>query len=584
MKAIPSTREDTVIGSTNKLPNGPLRLGWIVALGVSVGFVLVIAACGEDESIAQSAAGAATLDIAKSTVSDAAAMMATSDAQGVVPDTTPTPEAGHILAHGAPLEPGAASPSIEARIYESDVVVRATLSSVNSGEFTFKAIEYLKGNGPAEFSVAADTLGWDEPWDDREAVLFLSLLEGQEAARASRDSAATTTRKFAFTVARDYYLASPSEYTIDGKSPAWLPIEESSNSASATLATSTNPVFITDSGKAIHFPWGASYTEFRKAMERARTASSTQETISLADLRAKIAWIEAEDSEEYDFCVAKALNHIMNNRNWEAYYGVPRPRPQKESQLASGTSEGTLVEDFGPYLGEQGYHKFWLAGKDSGLFHRPIIDDDKDASNGYYSNIITARPLPAGKYRFSSHGQHFGLLPCKFVPNPETTGLDWAVTVTAPSGTVHEAFFDPASTFLGVGASGGAGVISPASFNVGGATTTITRIVVSFGSMVTMQVSPSVSLSGKHVEFIKVDGTVAARLSFDAGDLKGGIGIGGAAAGNGTSTAEAAVSAEAHAEIAAAMAEAQATGSKMYFWFVSSSPWKAGDKLMLRIR
>ncbi len=34
----------------------------------------------------------------------------------------------------------------------------------------------------------------------------------------------------------------------------------------------------------------------------------------------------------------------------------------------------------------------------------------------------------------------------------------------------------------------------------------------------------------------------------------------------------------------AALAEAQATGSKMYFWFVSSAPWKPGDKLMLRIR
>ncbi len=99
-----------------------------------------------------------------------------------------------------------------------------------------------------------------------------------------------------------------------------------------------------------------------------------------------------------------------------------------------------------------------------------------------------------------------------------------------------------------------------------------------------MQISPSVSLSCKHVEFIKVDGTVAARLSFDKGDLGGGIGIDGAGAGNGTSTVEAAVSAEAHAEIATAMAEAQATGSKMYFWFVSSAPWKAGDKLMLRIR
>ena len=71
------------------------------------------------------------------------------------------------------------------------------------------------------------------------------------------------------------------------------------------------------------------------------------------------------------------------------------------------------------------------------------------------------------------------------------------------------------------------------------------------------------------MEFIKTDGTLAAKLSIDRGDLGGGGGIG--------------FSSEENPEAAAAQAQAQAAGAKFLFWLVSSAPWKAGDKLMIRI-
>ena len=42
---------------------------------------------------------------------------------------------------------GAATASLEERIYLADVIVRATLESTGDGELRFRAVEYLKGSG-----------------------------------------------------------------------------------------------------------------------------------------------------------------------------------------------------------------------------------------------------------------------------------------------------------------------------------------------------------------------------------------------------------------------------------------------------
>ncbi len=503
---------------------------------------------------------------------------------------TPTPEV-QVQAHRpASFVVFDVPASLEEQIYYSDVIVRATLKSatsttetVDSGasatyrpvhELRFIIHEYLKGSGPSEAVVVAargdeyatvaeahKKADWamthrNTTWDSRQGVLFMVKLPSSYNP-ASAASAATTT---AFGLLRGSMGESLPwwGHTVDTLSRGWLPAGDATGGVSSDGGASgaASVSFIEDGSK------------------------SPYPTVTLGQLRTKISEMVAtlkagEGIDGYDECIRRKIYRERLNR------ARPWTPLQDTVSMPSGSATGTEVFRDRKSAGEPKYIRYYVTGPDKDYFQSPNIDDDSDPSNGYFRTLSNTRPLPAGSYAIKRHQWHYSYFPCNYKAG-DSNYDEWTVTVTAPPGTVHEAFFDPASTFLGVGASGGAGVISPASFNVGGATTTITRIIVSFGSMVSMQISPSVSLSGKHVEFIKVDGTVAARLSFDAGDLKGGIGIGGAGSDTGTSTA--AVSEEAQAEIAAAMSEAQATGSKMYFWFVSSAPWQAGDKLMLRIR
>ena len=108
---------------------------------------------------------------------------------------------------------------------------------------------------------------------------------------------------------------------------------------------------------------------------------------------------------------------------------------------------------------------------------------------------------------------------------------------------MHEAFFDPVTIGSAVGADGTNGVLDPAGFSVGGTTTTISGLKWENGT-VTMTLSPSVSLAGRRVDFIGLDGLAFLTLYFD-NDRRGSGGV--------------------------------------YTWMVRDQPWQAGDLLMLRI-
>ena len=77
---------------------------------------------------------------------------ACAESESVVPPNvtvspTAVPPTPTIHAHTVAVR-GAATASVAARIYYSDVVVRATLLSTSGGSLRFRAIEYLKGSGP----------------------------------------------------------------------------------------------------------------------------------------------------------------------------------------------------------------------------------------------------------------------------------------------------------------------------------------------------------------------------------------------------------------------------------------------------
>ena len=185
---------------------------------------------------------------------------------------------------------------------------------------------------------------------------------------------------------------------------------------------------------------------------------------------------------------------------------------------------------------------YWLGGRDKDLF-TVVTTTPEGYPNHVQHDVVTARPLPAGEYRFNIHVLQPDILICggwsEFVKN---TGGTY-VTVTAPSGTVHEAFFDPVAIGAAVGVDGTNGVLKPAAFTVGGASATITSLTWQNGG-VTMELNPSASLAGHAIDFIALDGSVTTTLSFDDATQGGGA----------------------------------------LTWSVPNQPWNAGDKLMLRVR
>ena len=180
------------------------------------------------------------------------------------------------------------------------------------------------------------------------------------------------------------------------------------------------------------------------------------------------------------------------------------------------------------------------SGPDSNSFQTLIRDDDTDPSNGYYYDYATSRPLPAGKYIVKFHQRGYGTQICNFNPT-DTNYITYTVTVTAPAGTLHEAFFDPVE--------GGEDEVSPAGFSVGGTATEIMGLEWADGK-VTLSLDPIVSLDGYTLDFIELDGTASLNL-------------------RGLDVVERSRAGD---------------GSGALKWAVADEPWKDGDKLMLRIR
>ena len=178
------------------------------------------------------------------------------------------------------------------------------------------------------------------------------------------------------------------------------------------------------------------------------------------------------------------------------------------------------------------------------MFDQPVIDEDEIASNGYYADEIATRPLPAGQYTANFHTQPHRFLVCNF-NRTDNYYHTLIVTVTAPAGTLHEAFFDPVTIGTAVGADATKGVLKPMSFTVGGTATQMTSLKWENNQAV-LTLNPHVSLSNYALDFIELDGTVS--LSLLAKD-----------------------------------ATVDRTAGT-HTWSVTTQPWHDGDLLMLRIR
>ena len=451
------------------------------------------------------------------------------------------------------------SPSLDEQIFRSDTIVRASLLSAAAGvetvpsgpgvaptyrpvqELSFRILEYLEGSGPGELAVV---VGGDDTflteaearqaadaalarrntvWDDREAVLFLNLIDlayaagGESGARNSGSDPPTETTAFAFTLSNQG-AQSGWEYSIDTLSRAWLPNESSSGTKS-------------DGGRV----GKASGTE----MYITDGSGSPPPVVSLSDLRTRIAEIQAmlaagQGVPGYEGCIYRQLTRERHYRN------NPYVNPVMEATLPSGTAAGaelfrrTHLED--EYLG------FWLSGSDADLFATPIDDDDSDPYTGFDFTLVTERPLPAGIYRVLYHMQPPSHFPCDF--RPDDAYDDWTVTVMPPLDTLHEASFDPAADGAAVGYTAGAGRLEPAVFDVDGTSVEITDLRWEEGS-VSLTVDPPGGLTDFALKFTALDGTTSRRL------------------GGSVATEDA--------------------GSGTITWQVSVPIWEDGDLVLLRI-
>ena len=243
--------------------------------------------------------------------------------------------------------------------------------------------------------------------------------------------------------------------------------------------------------------------------------------ISLADLKDKIATISQQvtdggGSAEYRQCLATTY---LFNRTVTPIYTLDTG--EIESGLPAGTRAVTWDEAieaglhiFGTEPPENWYANRWREGRDAHLMGLEYPG---------YGTIL--RPLPVGEYRSFILDRWDGMAVCDGYPEVLKNQWEDLIIVTAPEGTLAEAFFDPVVDGDAVGA-----------------TTTVGTITYE-SDEVEADLTPSVT--NQHLlDFIALDGSVT--LSLDVSDATEADGV--------------------------------------LSWTVTPAPWSAGDKLMLRIR
>ena len=431
-------------------------------------------------------------------------------------------EAAEHLMHLYDLHFGAAVASLEERIYLSDVIVRANLVSAASDVLTFSAVEYLKGNGPTQFTVSATTANRNTKWDGNEAILFLS----SGGAFGSSGESATTTFEFTDTTKFNYapkrhsatsYAGDLSDgYTIDSANPVWAPSETQSG-AIGTAGT----------------------TEYIEASKS--TIGGASPTFSLDELRGKIAWVEGgEGITGYGECIQDALAFIRNYRDYEAHTGKPNGPHEGLVLGNSGAAPGKNLRPSPHRFYDDVYARFWFEGEHAALFDHRVEDEDDSPANGYGVGVAAVRPLPAGSYFVVPLIQLPSFQPCDFKAPVQSIGVVYKIILSKPVGTVYEALFDPNTTGFGPGG----GKLDPANFAAKGKLITVQSLKYQNGKIV-LETDPFYDLSGQQLDLIKLDGSVDVSLL-----------------GNSAT---------------------QDTEKKELLWAVSSAPWVDGDKLMLRI-
>ena len=254
-----------------------------------------------------------------------------------------------------------------------------------------------------------------------------------------------------------------------------------------------------------------------------------------------------DGSDEYLECIYRKYEwerkvDYETKRLGNYYHGI------RDHDLQSGMATGTevfhyaygftYVESYGP-TAPAGYEgMIWLEGTDKDLF------------NVTYPGIVsTARPLPEGDYKF-----YFNHVPKKYAicdakPLAERRRDERHIHVTAPEGSLHEAFFDPVAIGEATGSDADNGVLDPPSFTLEGAGNVNMNRIDWQSERVEVELDPhsATGFGNHHIDFLALDGTVTLRLDFDDA------------------------------------VEVEGDETRALTWSVCSQPWDDGDLLMLRL-
>ena len=465
-------------------------------------------------------------------------------------------------------------PPLDWQILDADVIVVANFVSATAGVDTyegpppaylpmhtlnFTATQYLKGTGPTQFTVEVLDYGPHTPlsgylnreyvldlarsslearntqWDSRTGVLFLKgpLAAASEVSTDSSSRSPQSEPAGVFHLTNNALLnQSAFQYTVDTLSRDWLPASEATSSSGRSTdgETSNTPQ-----------PQNQEYI--------ADVSTDPPQILTLSALRTRIAEIDTmlssgDGSTEFKECIESKLRSPYHASNWQ-------PMIYKTGLLTSGMPAGTQfgVREVGSVLppgGGYDDYDLYLTGEQSDLFNSTRSDVDHVAGNGFTYHFKTTRPLVAEEYQLHEHSQIWVQMPCNFRESHDDAGYSvWDVTVTAPAGALHEAFFDPLTVGTAVKADGSNGVLKPTSFTVGGTSTELTSLEWA-SNQVVLTLGTHVSLSGQVLDFIGLGGNIILSLFADDATVDSAAGT--------------------------------------YTWSMTSQPWADGDKLMLRIQ
>ena len=277
----------------------------------------------------------------------------------------------------------------------------------------------------------------------------------------------------------------------------------------------------------------------------------TPVVISLADLRSRLAEFSAllekgKDDPDYEFCIYLVLSNEASART-----SREPPSPYRHERVVpSGLPSGTVVQRSNRFGYEVlAFENIWLEGPDADVFELVKSDAHDIEGDGYFELLTALRPLPFGEYMVERHYDYPVFRLCSdFTPNGFVLIQydQWTISVEASiEGTVHEAFFDPASLGNGSGFSEEGGVLRPTAFTAEELQADITGLIWQQGTIV-MRLEPYMPVAGYDIDIVDLDGSV--RLTLSAG--------------------EASIDRDAG----------------RLTWKAPDQPWRAGDKLMLRIR